>query len=47
MNEYKPTIKIYRADKLDYVATYKPVAKKLFNKVDYLFVNGHWPSMVE
>lgn len=41
-------VKIYRDNKFDAVATYKPVIRDAFldfaKKVDYSFVNGHWPK---
>lgn len=41
-------ITITRDGKLDRMEMYKPIIKDFaintFNKIDYLFVNGHWPS---
>ena len=38
---------ITRNGKFDPISTYKPVVmrklKDLGNKIDYAFVNGHWP----
>ena len=43
-----PEIKIYRNGQFDALATYKPVIRRKLievgNKVDYLFVNGRWPT---
>lgn len=43
-------IKIYRNGELSRIETYMPIVKhKLLNfgnKIDYLFVNGHWPNAV-
>lgn len=41
-------LKIYRNGKYDIVSTYKPLVKRSLlafgNKVDFLFVNGRWPT---